>query len=365
MNKKPRVLIIDDQPSARQVIQDHLWKEDYELIPLASGQEALAHMDEWAPDVILLDVMMPELDGFEVCRRIKADPRWQHIPVILLTALGGKDNLAQGFDSGAEDFVSKPVNGLELRARVRSMLRIKRQHDDLQAALHLREDLADMLVHDMRSPLSTILLYASLLQKTHATPKGATQVKSVLAAARRLESFINELLIVAKARDNKMVLNRQWIDVNPLILSARARHTASAQQQDVQLVADLPATDWQLWLDQNLFDRVLDNLISNALKFAPPGSTVTLRAEPLGQTDAKRALPEASGRIQVLDQGPGIPKAHRQVIFDKFQVARLRKDKVTQIGLGLTFCKMVVQAHGGRIQVAANTPQGSIFTVEI
>ena len=143
------ILIVDDEPSARDTLEALLFSEGYHLAFAASGQEALDRLDELTPDVILLDVMMPKMDGFEVCQLLKSDKQWRHVPIILVTALDNKQDLARGLDAGADDFVSKPANALELRARVRSMLRIKEQHDlleaqrrELQTALHLREELA-------------------------------------------------------------------------------------------------------------------------------------------------------------------------------------------------------------------------------
>ena len=125
MDEKPRILVVDDESSARNTLEAFLFGEGYDLAFAASGPEALARLDELVPDLILLDVMMPGMDGFKVCQRLKTDKRWRHIPIILVTVLDSKEDLARGLDAGADDFLSKPVNGLELRARVRSMLRIK------------------------------------------------------------------------------------------------------------------------------------------------------------------------------------------------------------------------------------------------
>jgi PAS domain S-box-containing protein len=138
MGEKSLVLIVDDEPSARDTLEAFLFQEGYDLAFAASGSEALACLDGLAPDVILLDVMMPGMDGLKVCQRLKTDKRWRHIPIILVTALDGKEDLALGLAAGADDFLSKPVNGLELRARVRSMLHIKKQHDELEMRVQER-----------------------------------------------------------------------------------------------------------------------------------------------------------------------------------------------------------------------------------
>lgn len=137
-NKKHSILIIDDEESIFEVIEGMLYREGYELTYLNSGLVALNCIDEIQPDVILLDLMMPDIDGLETCKRLKSNERWCHIPIIMVTALSSKEDLARSLDAGADDFVSKPINSIELRARVRSMLRIKLQYDALAATQRLR-----------------------------------------------------------------------------------------------------------------------------------------------------------------------------------------------------------------------------------
>jgi len=149
MREQGTILIVDDDSSARDTLEALLFQEGYDLFFAANGQEALERIDDVNPDVILLDVMMPGMDGFQVCQVLKTGPNWRHVPIILVTALDSREDMVRGFDAGGDDFVSKPIDGLELRARVRSMLRIKRQYDlleaqrrELQETLHLRSKLA-------------------------------------------------------------------------------------------------------------------------------------------------------------------------------------------------------------------------------
>ncbi len=149
MSGKFTIMIVDDEPDTRFLLKAELMEEeDYEIVVASNGQEALLEIEESPPDVLLLDVMMPGMTGFEVCQLLKSDERWQHIPIILITALSGKRDLARGFALGADDFIEKPVSNIELRARVRSMVRLKQQYDrleqqrqQLEATLYLREEL--------------------------------------------------------------------------------------------------------------------------------------------------------------------------------------------------------------------------------
>jgi signal transduction histidine kinase len=342
------------------------WNKRAQLAFATSGLEALTFLDQQQPDVILLDVMMPDMDGLEVCQQLKTSERFRHIPIILITALGSKEDLASGIEAGADDFLAKPVNDLELRARVRSLLRIKKQYDELQAALRLREDLARMIVHDMRTPLTAILGFSDLLQfKGNLSAEDLEEVKMISNNALRLNSFLNDMLIVAKMEEaGQLILNRTLADVNHLVRQVHEDQALVASLKKINIELDLPSESRPVSLDANLFQRVLDNLLSNAVKFSPVESTVIVRVD-YPEATSEPLPAEAKLRIRVLDEGPGIDQEHRDRIFDKFEVVELKRSDTRQIGLGLVFCKMVVEAHQGRIFVEDNMPAGSVFTVEI
>ncbi|MCA9969369.1 MAG: response regulator [Anaerolineales bacterium] len=360
MNETPTILIVDDDAAARQTTEMLLLREGYTLAFAESGQAALSRLarpapDAGLPDVILLDVMMPGMDGLAVCRRLKENDAWQHIPVILVTALDAKEDLAAGLAAGADDFVHKPVSGLELRARVRSMLRIKQRHDALQAAMQLRQDLSHMIMHDIRAPLATMSVYCDLLQHS-VSPDEAELVHVITNQIDRLSGFVNDMLMLAKMEHGSLVLLREPVKINELIRSVIETHQPFALQRGIEFNLDLPAGAPQRPLDASLWQRMLDNLVANALKFSPPGATVRLCAELRG----------AEGlRLRVIDEGPGIPAEFRETIFDKYRIVAAGRRDVQQVGLGLAFCRMVVEAHHGRIFVTPNEPRGAIFTIEL
>jgi signal transduction histidine kinase len=341
-------------------MEGFLFNEGYNLTFATSGFETLNYLEKEMPDVILLDVLMPEMDGLEVCTRIRANKRWRHIPIILVTVLDDQEDLVRGLEAGADDFLHKPVNEPELRARVRSMLRIKKQYDELQAALRLREDLAYMIVHDMRSPLTTIQGFSELLLLKNVVPREhRDDIQQVHVQARRLNSFLNDMLIVAKTESGELILKRSSVDPCQLLVGMKENHEVIAQSKGIQILLDLPSESRPVLLDENLFQRVLDNLISNALKFSPAESKITLKLE-YPPSNSKFQI-----RLQVIDEGPGIPEEHQARIFDKFEIVALKQRGITQVGLGLTFCKMVIDAHAGKICVESNSPTGSIFTIEV
>ncbi|RME74524.1 MAG: sensor histidine kinase [Chloroflexi bacterium] len=359
MNDVSTILIVDDEQIARDVLEGHLHREGYMLVFATKGHEAFEYLEQVPPDLVLLDVMMPDIDGFEVCRRIKNDPRWRHIPVIMVTALGSKEDLVRGFDAGADDFLNKPVDAVELRARVRSMLRIKRQYDELQEALRLREDMAKMIVHDMRTPLTSIIGFSELMQMLDDLPEAACDyLERITEQAYRLEAFLNDMLLLAKMEAGQPLLHPSVVDPVQIIIAAIKAQKIVAESRRISLETDLPPGGRMVTLDANLFRRVVENLLSNAIKFSPPEGRVTVR---LRYTDGG----PYQLCLQVLDEGPGVPPDKREEIFDKYRIVDFQRRGVLQVGLGLAFCKMVVDAHQGRIYVEDNQPSGSIFTVEL
>lgn len=362
MNDRPCLLIADDDFSSRQITASILSKQGYELALASDGEQALAAMEERNIDVALLDVMMPGLSGFEVCQHMRANPRTSRIPVIILTALDGHDHLITGLDSGADEFLSKPVHPLELSARVRTMLRIKRQMDDLEGALQLREELASLIVHDMRNPLSVIIGYSQLLLASRASfvdPGSADTVRIIQDQAQRLHSFSNELLMVSKLEHGKLLLNRESVTLELLLQQSVQALAPLAKGKGISIIAVPPeGTPAEVEVDKQLFQRVIENLLSNALKFSPSGSRVSIEVEYPGAGPTR-------ARLRVRDEGVGVSEECRHRIFDKYEIVSLRKCGVAQVGLGLYYCRLVTEAHGGRITVEPNAPQGSVFLVEL
>lgn len=359
MLQKPCICIVDDHESVRESLSDSLSVSHYDILTFSSGTDLLAYEGNPMPDVILLDVMMPDMDGFAVCTRLKESERWRHIPVILITALNTRDYMVRGLESGAEEYLVKPVNSVELRARVRSMLRIKQQYDELQATLKMREKLANMIVHDMRQPINVALLQHSLINlRHHLTADDEHSLNVIQNNLRRLDALVNDILVAAKVQNDCLLLERSPVSVKTLLEKMRDDYVLQAQAASTKLYIDLPSQDRICYLDENLIIRLIDNLVTNAIKFSPQDGQIVLRlAYP----------PEDQGQLclQVIDEGPGVPPDYAQDIFDEFRIIPMREKNGPQVGLGLAFCKMVVDAHNGRICVTPNKPTGSIFTVHL
>ncbi|MEO1131909.1 MAG: hybrid sensor histidine kinase/response regulator [Cyanobacteria bacterium J06639_1] len=351
----PSILVVDDEPDNFDVIETFLSDLDCELHYSASGNDALSAIETFNPDLILLDVMMPGIDGIEVCQTLKAMPRWQPVPIVMITALTAKEDLAKCLHAGASDFISKPVNSLELRARVDSMLRIKRQYDDVQKLLKMREDMVNMVVHDLRNPLSTVLLGVELLRKADfPREKQVEKLDRVYGSAQRLQDLIDDILKIALFESERIELYRTPEDLSKVAETVVKTFVPIAAQKQQSLVRIAPkSSPYLASVDVNMIHRTLDNLLSNAIKFSPRDSQIHVRLE---------NRPDGDVCIQVADSGPGVPAALRESIFQKFETGQ-SIEGVSQIGLGLAFCKMVVEAHGGAIAVRDNHPVGSIFEI--
>ncbi|MDX2212314.1 MAG: hybrid sensor histidine kinase/response regulator [Oculatellaceae cyanobacterium bins.114] len=356
MNITPSILIVDDELENFDVLEAMLITENYQLHYAANGIQALSFLEMHQPDLILLDVMMPGMDGIETCRRIKANRGWMHTPIVMVTALNSKEDLVKCLDAGATDFLSKPTHSAELRARVRSMLRIKQQHDELQALLQVREDMVSMMVHDLRNPLTSIILSTELLRVVQASPEQCQdKINKIAIAAHHLQLQIDSLLLMAKIEADKMVLYRTEIDLRALCLSALSDAEAMANQKRLTITSQLPEPGGSVNVDANVFRRILDNLLSNAIKFSPSNSQIVLQAD---------YLEVGGATIRITDEGPGVSEEKKYSLFDKYEIGTLITG-INQTGLGLAFVKMAIEAHGGEITVENNQPRGTTFTLRL
>jgi two-component system sensor histidine kinase/response regulator len=357
-----KLLIVDDEPKSLYMMEMLLFPEQHEIFFADCGNAALQKVTETDPDLLLLDVMMPDMTGYEVTKRLKADPDRRHIPIILVTALDRQEDLLRGLDAGCDDFLTKPVQGPELRARVRTALRIKKQFDELQELLQIREQMADMIVHDMKSPVTALLLYADILDRIDALPeKHADLLGKMEYQVHRLNAYLGDLLMLVKMGSGSLQIAPAMISLNNLCRQIFQHHRDVVESQGNQLRLILPDEEIILSLDEKLVERALDNLISNALRFSPDNGTITIKLSP----SCKLVEPVvAEGvHIQIADEGAGIPIQDRERIFEKNVMLDADNSPFPNLGLGLTLCKMVVDAHKGRIFVTSNEPTGSIFNI--
>ncbi len=357
--KGGRILVVDDEGKNRALLRDLLEADGHEVFEACDGQEALELTQVARPDVILLDVMLPKLDGFEVCRRLKASPATAPIPVLLVTSLSGRSERLQGIRAGANDFITKPVDTADLIVRVQNSVTTKRlfdqvedQYRQLQRLEAMRDDLVHMIIHDLRSPLTGLLGYLDLL-RSEATAHGDCETvryaEEAERIALRLRDMTNTVLDVSRLEVGKMPLARAKIDMREVVAQALQ---VLGPQAGARVQFDKPDDPMALWGDDELLRRVVGNLVGNALKFTPMEGAI--RVDLIGT--------ETEVSVSVADSGAGIPVEAQGHIFDKFsQTTAGAQWSGHSAGLGLTFCKMAIEAHGGAIEVESVVGQGSIF----
>jgi len=355
-----RVLVVDDHAANRLLLRELLEPEGHDVIEVADGAAALELASAQPPDVVLLDVQMPGLDGFEVCRRLKAGEATAAIPVLLVTALDGRNDRITGMRAGADDFLTKPVNRPELVLRVKNaivahslLLESRTQYRKLQELEAMRDGLVHLMVHDLRSPLTGVLANLGLVQMSAdgLDANTAECVAEALQNTRRMADMVSDMLDVSRMEEQKLPLVLEGLDMNEVIAAA-ARIVAHSNVRVVHVDASAPVPARG---DRNLVLRVIANLVDNAVKFSPPGGTVTVVA----------TIAEGRATVSVSDTGPGIPPEARSMIFDKFGQVRSVHQSRRSSGLGLTFCKLAVEAHGGVIGVESDGKTGSEFWFSI
>jgi len=344
------MLVVDDDARGRKLLEGYLLGEGYTVRSAPGGVEALHLVQEEVPDVVLLDVMMPEMTGYEVCKRLKASPRTRLCQVMLVTALDSTPDRVEGLDSGADDFVSKPVRREEFLAKVRALLRARRLLHELEQArvrlarsneeLQLKKTLAQTLVHDLKNPLSSILGNLDLLEM-RSGPELAPIVQRSKQGARRMLKMILNLLDVEGLEDGRLKPCLEPVDAAELVAAAVAEAEVAATQRKVRIELDVAPGNW-IRGDRVLLRRVVDNLLSNAIAHSPLDGTVRVVVH-------RR---DEGVEIAVSDQGDGIPEQYRERVFEKYQRVELRRSGVSaNRGLGLTFCRLAVEAHGGTIWI--------------
>lgn len=256
--------------------------------------------------------------------------------------------------------------GAEIRERVKVQDRLSEANRGLQATLQFRQDLSNMLVHDIRSPLTVIDFYLQIQARRLGEAAAKDQsLNLAMKSVNRLNLMLNDLLIMAKFEAGKITLNRSTFDLRGTLIRNIDEMRFLAQKRNVAIQEQLPTESLTVDLDANLLWRVIENLLTNAVKYSPDHASITVRAEARGAIPGAEAPANADHvLLSVSDEGPGIPDELHETIFEKFSIGRLDRSKL-QIGLGLSFCRMIVEAQGGRIWVENNTPRGSVFCVEL
>ena len=314
MNPSETILVVDDEVFLRMNLRCLLEDLGFKVLEAADGTEALVVCNSRRPDLVLLDINMPGMNGYEICTRLKGDPATSSIPVLIITAQQETSDKVKAFAAGAVDYVTKPFQFEEVEARVRTQLELHRQRREVMAQFDalcrlesLRDSFTHMVAHDMRGPLSGILasLELSLAELPAEAPGLKRKLKLAHAGAVQLSTLITQMLELSRMESGNMPLMPSRCDVTALVLAAM--EAAEATRGRRRLTLDVPGPV-QAWCDPAIVVRVLENLLGNALKFTGDDGLVELAVAQEGN----------QVRITVNDDGPGIAPEHRQRVFEKF-----------------------------------------------
>ncbi len=352
------LLVIDDQESNIQVLGSMLGKLGFEILPATNGEQAFRRLAVRRPDLILLDVILPGMDGFEICRRIQEHEQWRDIPIIFLSAADDKNLIVRALESGGVDYITKPFNRLELVSRVRTHLMLKTSRDHLKRLAQDKEELLAMISHHMQNHLAAMQMSAQLLQdrvQGQDDAKLRLMTGNIFEASCQMISFVRSFLANAAA-DHQLTIEVKKVSLADAVTCIVRKYEEMAQLKQITLRAELPADGAVVYADPAALDQVLDNLVSNAIKFSPPGKEVRISV----QLDRERV------ECRVQDQGAGLTAEDKRRLFQRY--ARLSAKPTggePSTGLGLSIARKLAVAMNGDLACESTPGQGATFILRL
>lgn len=357
--QQDRILVVDDIFDNLLVIETILEDEGYEIEIQESSKLALEMVEESPPDLILLDVMMPEIDGYEFTRRIRQNQQLPFIPILLITAYDSI-SVVEGLDVGADDFIRKPVDADELQARVRSLLRLKHSIDERDHMASLRQDFVSRFTHDLRTPLAASNRILKLLREGkffEISPDVEQIFTTMITSNDDLLHMVNSLLEVYRYEADCKQINFDKINISDLVRNVVQELMPLAEEKGLILKSNLGNDNSEdselstILADRIEIKRVLTNIIGNAIKFTKTGSI-----------EVNLKLDSETAEIKIQDTGHGISLEEQAILFERF---RPGKHKNSGSGLGLYLSRRIVEAHKGSINVESEPGNGSVFTISL
>jgi len=358
-----QVLVVDDIPENLQVLSNILYEEGIEISFATNGKQALDTMTFVKPDLILLDISMPEMDGYEVCRRLKANPETAHIPIIFLTARTQTDDIIKGFEVGAVDYVTKPFNSNELVSRVFTHLElkhsrdvIKKQNEELITLNATKDKFFSIIAHDLKNPFNTLIGFSDLMLQGYDRMDREKIMKFlnlIHLASKRGFNLLENLLEWSRSQTGAIQCKPESLNIAALLSSFEDMLKSTAASKNIELVYAIPSY-LTAYADANMLKTVMRNLISNAIKFSPTDSQIYVLAE----------QNEKWVDISVEDRGVGISENDLEKLF-RIDIHHSTKGTSDEqgTGLGLILCKEFVERNGGKISVKSRVGEGSTFKV--
>jgi len=381
MEQRKRILVVDDETSNRELLEALLTELGHDTDMAADGPAALTMLDA-SHDLVLLDVMMPGIDGFEVARRIRAESSAPDVPICMVTVLSGKEERLRAVESGANDFIAKPIDKMELRIRTASLLKGKEAQDankryqaELEAQNYLLRENYELLralgeqkdeflriaSHDLKNPLACILIAASIIDAKARPGVTITEETHAWAAkiadqCRIMKTIIGDFLDFHALEDGQIKLTLEAVDINELAHAALERNAGYAATKQITLSLNLERGALVVNADKSRLNQVLENFIGNAIKFSPSGERVTIGTR---QT-------ESGVCVEIRDSGPGLTADDMKKLFVKYaRLSNLSTGGEESSGLGLAICKKVIEIQGGTTGARNNPTGGATFWFEL
>lgn len=350
MERKKKILIVDDEMTTVQFLKHKLRFEGYDTAEACDGKEGLEQVAEYNPDLVILDVMMPEIDGYEVCRQVKSNENTKHIPIIMLTGKTEVESRVKGLNIGADDYLSKPFNYEELSARVRSLITAREARERLveEGKSEALEQMMGEVEHGMRNPLTSIGGFARRVHER--LPEGDPNRKYmelIINDVARLENMVNQLLEL-----KSMVISyRKPTNINDVIMAALEFFEQEIKDNSVELKTDLEDNPPLIPVDGKQIKRAVANLIKNSIEAMHEKPKIL---------KISSYIKDGRISVQVSDTGKGIPKDKTKNVFDPFFTS-----KTSGPGLGLTATLKIIQEHKGFIYVESEPGKGTTFTITL
>jgi signal transduction histidine kinase len=349
---KPLILVVDDQAPNIQAVGALLVQGGYEVMPAMSGEQALQRCEQRTPQLALMDMRMPGMDGAAVCAKLRENPRTADLPVIFLTAALERDVLVQAFESGAVDYVTKPFVAEELLARVRTHLDLKAARDRLAQLAQERAELTQVVAHDLKNPLAAILLATEKLGRAGLAGAEAAALTAIGSSATRCLAFIDDYLGRWGAAESGRAVETAPLLVKPVLQDALAALRPIAEQAGYRLHLSMK-DDPEVRANAVSVRHIIDNLVSNAIKYGGGCGTVAVEAK-VGRSGMLR--------VSVADEGPGVPRDQQANLFKRF-VQLPGQQAAHSSGLGLAISKQEAERMGGHLWYEDRDGGGAVFVL--
>ena len=351
----PNILIVDDVPANLMVLNDILEGNGYKVRPVPNGHLALQVAGKEKPDLILLDIMMPEMDGFEVCKRFKDNPILADIPIIFISALNDTQDIVKAFHSGGVDYITKPFRAEEVTARVATHLKLHRQNQELYDLNAAKDKFFSIIAHDLRSPFNGILGLTQIMAEelSSLTMEEIQEIAVDLkSSATNLFRLLENLLHWARMQQGLTTIYPEILPLFKTTSDSIEMILDSAKGKGISITYDIHK-DLKILADKNSFQTIMRNLVSNAIKFTNKGGSISVSAS---------VANEGLVQISIKDTGIGIsPKMVGDLFRIDVKTGRKGTDGESSTGLGLLLCKEFVEKHGGKIWVESEERKGSDF----